>query len=486
MKSNHTSLARNFLYNTLYQLINLILPFFSAPYLYRVLGVDNIGSYSYIHSISQLFVIFTMLGLNNYGNRTVARNRDDKTKLSKVFWEIYFMQVICAIVVGTFYCIFVLNLIDSSYRVYAAIQVLVIIAASLDISWFFFGIEAFKLTTLRSSIIRLVAFVLTFVVIRNESDLWKYFVLTGVQTVVVSVTLWPFLKSNVVWYKPQLKNVMGHMKGNVLLFIPLLAISMYKYMDKVMLGAISGEYQTGLYESADKILNIVQSCFTALGTVMLPRMSSLAKDGDTKVIDHYMGLSMIFVFAFSSASLFGLLGISERFVPLYFGTKYNEASFLLMGLTPVLLVSPWKMVIRTHYLIPLDKNKSYIISVFAGALINLIVNLVCIPDMGAKGAVIGTVVAEVIVCIFQTAVIIKDINIVRFMKNGWIFYLSGLVMYLFIKTFERVFPNSVISILAEVVLGAVVWVCVTFVLLIVVKPDVLALLKSQKTKKNRK
>ena len=89
-----SKLAKNFIYNIIYQVLILILPLISAPYISRILRAEGIGTYSYTYSIVSYFVMFAMLGINNYGNRLIAQTRDDKEKLSINFWSLYILEFI--------------------------------------------------------------------------------------------------------------------------------------------------------------------------------------------------------------------------------------------------------------------------------------------------------------------------------------------------------------------------------------------------------
>lgn len=88
----NSSTKKNFIYSSLYQVLVLVLPLITTPYVSRVFGAENLGVYSSTNTIAQYFVIFAMLGLNNYGNRAVAMARDDKEELNAVFSEIYMLR----------------------------------------------------------------------------------------------------------------------------------------------------------------------------------------------------------------------------------------------------------------------------------------------------------------------------------------------------------------------------------------------------------
>ena len=95
-----SSVKKNFAYNSAYQILIMILPLMTAPYIARVIGAEGIGIYSFTYSIAFYFSMFIILGLNNYGNRSIAMVRDDPEKLSKTFWNIYatqFMMVLSSL-----------------------------------------------------------------------------------------------------------------------------------------------------------------------------------------------------------------------------------------------------------------------------------------------------------------------------------------------------------------------------------------------------
>lgn len=86
------SLKENFVYSVLYQILILILPLITAPYLSRTIGGESVGIYSYTQAFAHYFVLLALLGVENYGNREIARVRDDKVLKSQTFWEIYAIQ----------------------------------------------------------------------------------------------------------------------------------------------------------------------------------------------------------------------------------------------------------------------------------------------------------------------------------------------------------------------------------------------------------
>lgn len=160
-----SSVKKNFIYNTLYQLLVIIIPLITTPYLSRILGAEKTGVYSYSYTIATYFVLFIMLGLNNYGNRTISIIRDDKTKVSQEFWSIYFMQL----VFGLFGVIaYVLYTIIFSNTLITWILLLYVVSALIDINWFFFGMEQFKITVTRNTVIKIISTVMIFTFVKKQ------------------------------------------------------------------------------------------------------------------------------------------------------------------------------------------------------------------------------------------------------------------------------------------------------------------------------
>lgn len=452
----YMSIKKNFAYNVVYQILNMLIPLITTPYISRVIGVEGVGVYAYTHSIAAYFILFAMLGLNNYGNRAIARARNDKYKLSETFWSIYTLQIITS---GLSLCVYLVFILTTSYQYKSVliVQLVLVISTLLDINWFYFGLEQFKLTVSRNIIIRIVSTCLIFIFVKTEKDLIIYAFILASGTFISQLTLWVFIKRFILFLKPKLNQVICHIKPNVILFIPVISVSIYRTMDKIMIGALSDMTQIGLYENADRIVTVPLGIITALGTVMLPKMSNMIALGEIERGEKYIRDSMQFALFLSIAMMFGLMAISERFAPIYFGSNFAKSGRLIGYLSPIVVFASWANVIRTQYLIPNGKDKSYIISVIFGAVINLIINFILIEEYGAHGAVIGTLAAEFIVMTYQTFAIRHDLNIITYIKDNFIFLVSGILMFTAVRVTGILTPNSIIGLLLQIITGIIVY-----------------------------
>lgn len=150
---------KNFIYNTGYQLLTIILPIITIPYVSRKLGANGLGIYSFTNAIVQNFALFGTLGITNYAIRQVAYFRDDPKKLNYTFNIVFFFQLLLASCSLLIYFIFVLTK-GRQYLYIYLIQALMIVSAGIDVSWLFIGLEDFKKNVVRNTVVKIVGLIL--------------------------------------------------------------------------------------------------------------------------------------------------------------------------------------------------------------------------------------------------------------------------------------------------------------------------------------
>lgn len=465
-------LKKNFIYNIFYQILLIILPLITAPYVSRVLGVEGVGTYSYIYSIAYYFGIFGMLGISNHGNRSIALAKENKEEVSKVFSNLYIIQFISTLISVLAYIIFILFLFNGN-KVIAAIDVIFVISYMLDINWFFFGMEQFKITVIRNCVIKLLTVISTFIFVRNINDLWKYTLILSIGTLLSQLYLWIHLRRYIKFIKPSLKEIKKNIKPILVLFIPVIAFTIYKIMDKIMLGSITSVYQVGLYENSEKIVNIPLGIITAFGTVMMPRISSLIAQNENKVINKYNEISFKYFSIIAFAMTGGLIGVSKVLAPVYFGMEFSECSNLIAGLSITLIFTTWANIIRTQYLIPNKKDKPYVISTICGAIVNFIFNIIFIPNLGASGALIGTVLAEFFVFFIQAIYVRKEFSVFKYIKKTVIFLIFSICMASIVYVTGIILSNNITTLIIQVFLGILIYLILIMIYLVREKDEII-------------
>ena len=448
-------LAKNIFLSIGYNLLTVIVPFITAPYLGRVLGAEKVGSYTYVQSIASYFLMFGLLGMRSYGNRTIARVRDSREERSKAFWQIYFMQVFTGIVAFCAYIGFLL-LFDHKHISIAIIVSMYVATGFLNVDWFCDGMEDFSSIAKRTLFIKLVNLLLIFLLVKNENDLGKYCIIMSAGYLASALLIWPMVKKHIDYVQPKMSEIFPHFKNNLLLFVPTIAASVYQTMDKIMIGGLASEAELAYYEYAEKITQIPMLLFTAMGAVMLSRMSHVFSKDEGEAFDT-LAYSMDLSFVIGSSFCFGLAAVANELVLVYYGSAFVASGPILMALTPMILLYGWANVIRMQYVIPNNLNYIYITSTIAGAVVNLIFNLIFIPRYKAVGATIGTLAAQFTVALVFTICVRKKLPLWQYAKREMPLLVIGLLMGIVVYYVSGIHPVSFKWLIVDVLVGGIVF-----------------------------
>lgn len=373
----------NYIYNLLYQVLNVLMPLATAPYLSRVIGPLGVGIFSYSNSMACYFGMVGMLGLTNYGSRSIAQCQGDHKKLNRTFSSLVYMQVALSFIMCILYAFYVAFIVQDN-KLISWIQGLVVSTSLINLNWFFWGLEEFKITVTRSFIVKIINFICIFIFVRNNQDLWKYTLIMALGTFASNIPLVFLTKKFVRLVKIPFKEIWHHFIPNVILFIPFLSTTLYRTIDKVMLGWFTDYKQVGYYENADKIIVVCLGCVTALGQVMMPRASNLIAKGKMKESNILLHKSFNFTTIFASAIAFGLIAISDYFVPVFFGNSFLETIPVLVILGVTFIFLSWSNVLNTQVLMARSQDKIFLIATTAGAVFNTIMNGLFVPLLKAK------------------------------------------------------------------------------------------------------
>lgn len=450
------NIIKNYLYNVVYQVFAVIAPLVTLPYVSRVLGATGIGTLSYADSIAQYFILVGALGSNLYGQREIAYVQNDPYKRTKVFLDILSFRIFTVGISTILY--FLICCRTGEYRNVFLILIFEVFGAAFDISWFFQGIEDFKKAVTRNVIIKALSIVLTFVFVRSENDVLLYAICYAVPIFISNISLWFYMPKYMVKVKRERLISFSHVMPLLILFIPQIATEIYTVLDKTMIGMISSNMnQVGYYEQSQKVIKVLLYFVTALGTVMLPRISNLFATGKTEEIKENINKSFRFVFLTAVPLMFGISAVSSLFVPVFYGSGYDSIIPLLRIISPITLAIGISNIIGRQFLIPTKQQKAFTISVCSGALINFALNMVLIRKYDAIGASIASVIAEVTVMCVQLWFVRNELNLELLIKPLIKYIMLGAVMFFVVFAFVKFLPISVVSLAISVLIGAFVY-----------------------------
>ena len=433
------------------------MPLITAPYLARKLGSEQLGIFSYTSSVVAYFSLFAMLGTVSYGTRSIASVSNNREQRNITFSNVYTLQIITSLIAIVAYCAY-FCIFSSDNKSIVILQCLTLVGSMTDINWLFWGLEKFEITVKRNIIIKLLTVLLILLLVKKVEDLWLYTLIMLGGTVISNFVLFIYLPKYIKIRKPNWTQLSKIIKPNLLLFIPLFAMSVYHIMDKTMLGALSDYSQSGYYYNADKIVQIPLVVINGVGTVMLPRMSVLFASGERKRANELFSITLDGVAAVSIAMAFGIAAISNEFIPIFLGKDFEPCKLLTIAFSPILVIKGFSTIVRVQYLVPLKKEKFITYSVIAGAIVNFVLNIALIKNYGALGATIATVVSETVACISQFFMIKKaDLKIASLLKKIIIYLAMGICMYLTVRAISKTEIPSIGKLLVEILVGIIVY-----------------------------
>ena len=457
------SIKKNYIYNLLQQMLALITPLITIPYISRVIGAEGIGIYSYTSSVVLYFAMFAALGTISYGQREISYVQDNKEKRTQVFWNTEIRCIITTLIVLCTYVPFVLY--QEQYRLIYAILTIHIIDVIFNISWFFMGMEEFGTIVRCNVIVRILNLAFIFIFVKDANDLPIYVFGLTVVMLLGNLSLWPFLPKFIG--RPKIKEIHPFKDFMVVLsmFVPTIAISIYTVLDKIMIGVLTqNAAENGFYDQSIKMSRMALTFVTALGTVMVPRIGFLFEKKDQQQIKMFMYRSYKFVGLLGIPLCLGIIGTASNFVPWFYGPGFDRVVPILSTLSLIIFAIGISNVTGVQYLVPTQRQNTLTITVLIGAAFNVICNLIFIPNYGALGAAIASVLAEIVIAIVQLFVVRKELSCVTIVKNFIKYLIAGLFMLFILKLIGFHLKPSVLNTFILIFAGSAIYITVLFLL----------------------
>ena len=387
---------KNYLYNLSYQILTIILPIITVPYVTRIFTSEALGNYVFYNSIVSYFSLFAMLGIGVYGTKQIAAASD----VSSTFWNIYVIQLIASLLALSVYLIAFFS-IPQMGGVIPLILGIVLFAKMIDISWLFSGKEDFKKITIRNIVVRLIGVISIFTFVKSSDDLYLY---------VFLIVIFDFLGQFVMWVparkfikRPSFNTntIKKNLHPIVLLFLPQVAISLYAILDRTLLGLLGSYSDVGVYEQGQKLTSILLTVVSSLGAVMLPRVANLLSERRDQEAQNMVKFSFILYNLIIFPMMFGLVAINEVFVKLFLGQNFQDVKYVLYVLVFNIMFVGWTNILGFQVLVVRNKNKEFMLSTTIPAFVSVAVNIAVIPFFGYIGASITSVVVEILVFAIQ-------------------------------------------------------------------------------------
>jgi O-antigen/teichoic acid export membrane protein len=416
------SIKKNVVFSTILTTANYIFPLITFPYVSRVLGVTNIGICNFVDSIINYFALFAMMGINTIAIREIAANKENKSKLTKVFSSLLTLNLITSLIMIAI-LIASIFLVPRLYenKELMFVGVFKLLFNALLIEWLYKGIENFRYITIRSIIVRLIYVLLVFILVKSSSDYIKYYILTTIITI-INGFINIIHSNNFVKYSLKSISISPYIKGFLILGAYNLLTSMYTTFNVAYLGFVGGNKEVGFYSTATKLHGIILAIFTAFTNVMLPRMSSLISEHKENDFKRYFHRSISVLFAFSIPLIFFSIIFSDQIIRWIAGPGYESAIPCMQIVMPLVFIIGYEQILVIQILIPLKKDNYILYNSAIGAIIGILANFILVPMFHSVGSSLVWLISEGCVLITAQCFVYK-ITRLRFQYKRLLQYL---------------------------------------------------------------
>lgn len=477
-------IVKNYLYNIGYEILILILPIITAPYIARVLGADGIGISNYTSSFAIVFSVFGKFGIDRYGSKHIAYTRDNKEKRSKTFWNIWSLQVISSLISTIAYIIF-FTIQGDSLKLLFILQLPVVISSLIDISWFYIGLENFKKIVVRNTVIKIISVILIFTLVKSYSDLNKYMLINSLSALLGCITFWNSIFKYVNKLKISNITIKPYLRESFIYLIPQICIQVYTVADQIIVGTLASVTDVGYYSQSLKIPKMSLAFITSLSTVLMPAIANLYEKADIKNIQKYLKTSIQITICIGVFGASSMAAVANKFVPIFFGEDFNIIIPYMMINSLIAIIIPIGLVFTNQFTIPTSKNREYVIPIVLAAIVSIISNLILIPIIGITGAIITVILTELTSTILKIVLIRKYLNMKELFKDTYIYLLFGGVNFIIVYLSSLIVRTNFISLLFVSGLCFLVYGALMLIFNNPIKADLLNLIKTKrKDKKN--
>lgn len=411
MPNMQKSLKLNFIMESILTMSTFIFPLITFPYISRILLPEGTGKVSFATSLVSYFAIIAQLGIPKYGIRACAKVRDDKEKLSRTAQELLIINLIMsAIAYAFFFLALVLVPQLRSERPLYIIVSLTIIFNTIGMEWLYKSLEQYTYITVRSVIFKFIALIAMFLLIHNKSDYVIYGGISIFASSASSICNFIHARKYIIMRPLGHYNLKQHLKAVVVFFAMACATTIYTHLDTVMLGFMKTDTDVGYYNAAVKIKTILVSIVTSLGTVLLPRASYYVQHRLMDEFKRITGKAINFVFLLATPLMVYFILYAKESIYFLSGTAYDGSIVPMQIIMPTLLLIGLSNITGIQILVPTGREIIVLYSEVAGAIVNVILNSILIPNMASSGAAVGTLVAEAVVLAVQCIALRNEVG----------------------------------------------------------------------------
>ncbi|MCI5792182.1 MAG: oligosaccharide flippase family protein [Lachnospiraceae bacterium] len=453
------SLFKNSIFNIIYTLSNIIFPFLTSIYVSRILLPYGVGKVAVAQNLASYFVAIAAFGLPAYGVREFAKVREKKEEKNKVFTELFLINIISTTVAVIIYIAIVMlnNGFNGEWKLYIICS-LSIFFNYINIDWIYKGLEEYGYITVRSLIVKVISFAALLVFVKTKDDYITYALIICLAT--GSNYIFNIINSRkYVHFTFKGLSVKAHLKPLMLIALIAFLSTIYNKVDVTMLNILSTEEAVGYYIYSQKTINLVITMTIAITTALLPRLSYYYENSKE---EFYSLLNKGFqVLSLTTIPCcIGICLISQTAVKVLYGDAFSPAATGIVYMCPLILIKGFGDLFCYQLAFSTKNEKIIIPASTAASIINIVLNLIFIPILAQNGAVIASVLSELITNLIQYIYIKRSLKYKIDLKPLFSIGIAALGMSAAVVLLKMINLSDIGSLLISICGGALVYVII--------------------------
>jgi O-antigen/teichoic acid export membrane protein len=442
---------KNIFYNVILALSQVLFPLITFPYLARTLGPEHVGIINFAESFARYFILLAAVGIPIYGVREIAKNQNDINLRSKIFFEIFLINTITTLFLSFLYilCIIYLDKLNIEKTLFNWSFIFFILNI-FYLEWYFTGMNEFKFVAIRFFIIRLLFVFTVFLFIKTKDDYIIYMKMNVFLTFLIAILNYINLKNKIKINKYifQNLNLKKHIKPLFYLFLTIFSISIYLFLDTVILGFLTDNESVGYYSSALKLNKLIISVLSAISAAMFPKLVTLYQNGEHDKFNEMVKACFTIILSLSIPCVIFISGCASEIIEILFGNNFQRAVLPLQISAPIILIVSMSTIFGFQILSALSRDREILISALTGMISSIFLSFLLVVKYKEVGESITILITELIVCFLFIYFSKKYFSIHNYSEILVEQLISAIPYLIIIFLFKQIVENIFIRIIA--------------------------------------
>jgi O-antigen/teichoic acid export membrane protein len=456
------SVKNSVFYNVLLAISQVFFPLITFPYLARTLGPEHVGVLNFAESIAKYFVMLAALGIPIYGIREIAKVQNELKARTKIFAEIFTINLICTLGLSFLFLgavFFIPQLNNEKVLFYWTIAYFFFQVFYLE--WFFNGMNQFKFIAIRQFVIRFFFIIFVFILIKSQFDYVNYMRMQFGLSVLLAIINFNNLSKHISLNQETFSNLdlRKHIKPLLYIFLTIFSISIYFSLDTILLGFLANNESVGYYSTALKLNKLIIAVFGAVTVAIFPSLINLYHSQQIEKFRELIRQVFFVLVSLSIPAIVIFISCAKEIVHVLFSQNFDRSILPLQITAPLILIVSLSSIFGFQVLSALAKDRQILYSAIIGMSVSVVLSILLVPSLMEVGEAITILITELSVSV-SFIYFTKKYFKVGGLTNMFLKQLVGALPYIvFVIIFKSIINDSII-VLTSISIISLIWFCI--------------------------